>query len=631
MVTESARQTNPNKPRLGVLLLSFASVLALGFSLSQHLRDSANRRELSEQRFAAIVSTSPRAEHLLPGKLVWQGLVRGEPIYAKEKIRTGATDFVYLNTFGGGELRLGDNANVEVDRAGGQLSAKLVSGRVAIDGITSLHLALPHGLLKLLSATAIVHVKTAVGTVFTLRKGRATLQLGSRTLNVVAGEVIAIAHDGTVKAAKSAIALSMPAESDVLASRDASLLVGLHWIPDQPAILTWEVATDPEFTRVTQKGLSHDGRATVRLAPGIYYWRVWDEKAVTSYVGRFEIVSAGPVKIVSPDNFARLPYWRDLGNLTFEWQVAAGEAVNQATYQVELSKRREFGDATIRLEGTATEKANRYRAVLNSEAKQALLSTGSAEWFWRIVTSYPNPPTALFSETRTISVKKLAGLDAPRLFFPKEDGIDTHPREQVTLSWGAVPEAVAYRVYLWRSGANRPAEATYDTTANLVKVSKRSLTLGQGYEWTVAPVGADGTVGGFAKKRKFRIFSSRPPRAPLPRVPQHGETVTLSAEGKAVKLAWEGAEPSSLIKVLIEKREGEREWRQVWTGSFDAGVTEAAWSPESPGSYRWWVNASDELGRSSEQSRLTEFDVVEPLRQRLPAPKLPAPLIDVKQ
>lgn len=624
---QSTDQSELNKaqalPHAGMLVVSLISLISLGYAISLRLSEEKANDARLDRRFGTVVSATLGVERTQPNTLVWKQLTRGDALSAKEKIRTSPTGTAHWRLAGGGgDIRVQESTTVELDRSGAQLSARLANGRISIENAASLFVYFSQGMLKLVSASAIIESKAGSTTLITVRKGRANLHLNNKIVTLAVGETALVEVNGSVQTKKFAVTLGTPSEGEVLSTADQSMLVGLHWTPEQPAILTWEIASSPTFQNIVQRGLSHDGRATVRLAPGIYYWRVWDEKAVSSYTGRFAVANSRPVKLILPARRHRVSFWREVPQLAFEWEAPAHDVSDQASYRVELSGKRDFSDNVTSLQAQSAEGKFRYRAVLGAQSLAALGKSQSSELHWRVATEFPSPRHTIYSETRTISLEKRPGIEAPRLLFPKDGAVEVLSKDHLILSWLALPEARQYRVFVWQKGKTRSVEPTFVVNTNLVKLARSSLAMRQAYEWTVAPVGANGEVGGFAKKRAFEVFGADLPKAPALVEPLHGAIWSSGKESDLVRFAWSKVEGAKLYTFVVEKRETESDWVNVFTKTFDGAVQETSWKPESIGSYRWWVIATDELDRNSEQSKLTEFEVVESNAPKLPAPKI---------
>lgn len=615
-------------PHAGMLLTSLISLIALGYAISLRLSEEALKEQNADRKFGSVIYATLGVERTQPGTLVWKPLTGGDTLSAKEKIRTSASGTTYWRMPGdSGEIWVQENSAMELERAGAQLSARLSSGRMSVENAASLLVYFPQGMLKLVSASAIIDSRPGSTTNITVRKGRANLHLNNKTVALTTGEIALVEVNGSVQTKKYAISLGSPSESEVLSTSEPSLLVGLHWVPDQPAILSWEIATSQDFKHVIHRGLSHDGRATARLAPGIYFWRVWDEKAVTSYIGRFAVVNAQPVALTMPPKLHRVSYWRAIPQVTFEWQAPVHDANDQARYRVELSNRRDFSANIINVPAHSAEGRLRYRAILDPQSVAALAQPQQGEWHWRVATEYPSPRHTIYSETRTIAFDKKPGIEAPRLLFPKDSSVEILANDYLVLSWQALPEAKEYRVFVWQNNKSRSVEPSFVARTNFVKIPRSALAMRQKYEWTVAPVGANGELGGFAKKRSFEAFGADLPKTPMASEPAHGSIWAATKDRDSVRFVWSKVDGAKLYTLVVEKRESETEWCNVITKTFDGTVQETTWKPESLGNHRWWITAIDELERNSEQSKLTEFEVIAPTTEAPEPPKLPAPRI----
>ncbi|MEW6055854.1 MAG: FecR family protein [Bdellovibrionota bacterium] len=554
-----------------------------------------------------------------------RALIAGDSIHLSDRISVGAGMGLHMELNDGSEVRLSENAKLQFERTGAQLILKLLSGNLSLKSKSTLHIQTPKALIKTHSSSLSVALYADSSTEVSLMKGYASVQAEDKSIQLDALDSVMVGEGQPQKALKRPIAIESPEPADVIFSSGGGAEVRLTWSISKPAILNWQVALDAKFETIVAEGKSHDGHAKPKLRPGRYYWRVVDEANLTSHPSHFSLVNTDDIQIEPREPTAQttVPFVKHLSPIVFDWGAPWSEAMNVTTFVVELSRKQDFQSGLIRLAASDRGKAVleegkqiQYRLTMTDPEHLRKLEQNPGKWFWRVSAHFRGVNNPIRSKAMTLSVKQNPVLSAPRLFFPRDQSVESVTEKGIWFSWQHLPEAESYKFYLWRDGELRPFEPSVATRSNFVLVPKTVLSLdGALYHWTVVGSTAASEVGSFSKYQSFRAYDATPLPAPLALEPLHGSQFRVGSE-EEFGLSWREVKGAKGYAIEIQRRSAENAWQTIAQRSIasENGQNRMKWLPEGSGSYRWSVEAIDELGRRSARSSWNEFDAMEPAR-----------------
>ncbi|WP_440066350.1 hypothetical protein [Tenacibaculum discolor] len=284
-------------------------------------------------------------------------------------------------------------------------------------------------------------------------------------------------------------------------------------------------------------------------------------------------ISDKAVTVTAPKEGVSIPE----GNISFLWERIEGAE----KYQLQVASPNFENAAQVVLD-----------TAISKNSFEKALTKGNYEWRVRAKNSeYETPYTsqAFYVYEGDITTKELV------LTSPKDDFM-TNVSNQ-TLSWEKLPEAVEYRLQIWKPDTNGTLEEDTTITNTTVDVDFSDGT----YTWQVRPQST--TQNGKYVSRKLTVDTVKP------NTPENTTPADVSSQTETtVSFTWKReniAGTSELDSLYVFTDES------LNNLAFKAQGTDKSFTQENveAKAYYWYVQAFDKAGNRSDKSEVTSFTV----------------------
>ncbi|CAM1361461.1 conserved hypothetical protein [Tenacibaculum sediminilitoris] len=284
-------------------------------------------------------------------------------------------------------------------------------------------------------------------------------------------------------------------------------------------------------------------------------------------------ISDKAVTVIAPKEGVSLPE----GSISFLWERIEGAE----KYQLQVANPNFENAAQVVLD-----------TAISKNSFEKALTKGNYEWRVRAKNSeYETPYTsqAFYVYEGDITTKELV------LTSPKDD-VMTNVSNQ-TLSWEKLPEAVEYRLQIWKPDTNGTLEEDTTITNTTVDVDFSDGT----YTWQVRPQST--TQNGNYVSRILTIDTVKPntPENITPADASSQTETTVSFTWKRENIA--GTDELDSLYVFTDE--------SLNNLAFKAQGTDKSFTQENVEvkAYYWYVQAFDKAGNKSDKSNVTSFTV----------------------
>lgn len=345
----------------------------------------------------------------------WGTLKGEEALFHLDGIRTGTDSGVVIvirtaNEFGEeeqDEISLGPDTYVILDVFGKSRNINFIGGSIAASGSRGLTVSsegtvvsAEGGSVNLSrSEDGETQVTAAEGEVKVSRNGEETV-LGVDTVLRIDDKA------GTAVQERAVIVPLSPQSNALLLTYGEERKVDFTW----STLADWrepllEISSNPGFEAERTTAVSADERASTRLAPGRWYWRITDsDSGESGPVSSFNIDSERPASLLSPVGGTTIPFRGENAAVSLQWN----RAWFADSYSVELSRSGNFAEVP------------EIREVTGGAVLVEGIEAG--RWWWRVK---PNYRRGILDEEPIIEggsfvLEERSGRDPIRLVSPPD-------------------------------------------------------------------------------------------------------------------------------------------------------------------------------------------------------------------
>lgn len=390
-VKKDAVADSGTRRRVTDIIVTLFCVGGAVFAFILFWRDlNATLTKQNETPIAIISFKQKTAQRRFGDRVVWDLLKQESPIYSGDVIHTSDLAEATISfTSSDASLDIGENTLVRVFDTGGIKRIELSGGAVNIDaGNNGTKLVLVSSGTEIdISADSVVSANAAAvgtggGAGLQVVKGSANIVTTEGSIEVGAGSALAMDAEGNTVAA-AAVSLLTPAPSSYYITNNEESAVNFSWNTSNFAandFVRFQIAIDQRFANIIESAdVRGSLRQTVRLRPGVYWWRAFAVNSSSAEAEAPELFIANKLSIIS----AKTP------------ELIAPAADSVISYRSALP--------TVRFQWSPDENAELYllQAAANPQFQNPVLQTqlkgdsytydgfGDGVWYWQIRALYP--------------------------------------------------------------------------------------------------------------------------------------------------------------------------------------------------------------------------------------------------
>ena len=551
------------------------------------------------------------AQRKYEAEVVWENLpsptgeTRRVPVYNKDAIRTANLAEATIELKKDGTLiKLDANSMIIIDVSDKSASINYAYGSIrAAGGGDSSSLTIKTKDNKTINIkNGDVKIAAAKGqdVSVTVSRGEAKVAVGGGQSQTVGKDQVAVVGR-EIKVRPLNLRLRAPEDGRRLFTTEVEPPVAFSWSRSGAVgRVDLQVARDPAFRTMARTSGTRGNESTVRLPPGVYYWRVNarnpESGAVeSSNVAKLTVFRKEKLQFAVPADQARLDYVREEPLVAFAWnrtEFASG-------YLLEIARDAGFRDVAQKL-------------PTSTNTIAARLPEGT--YYCRVSSTSQFPEAQATSDTRTIRIAKRERLPAPALLQPEAGRTVSRvfvEKQGVLFNWQKHAQVASSELQIEGGGNTRTR-----TLAGSVFSLREALPLGE-YSWRVRGLGEQGQpITDFSGSSKFRVVAEQKVRLLSP---ASGELVDyMSARFPGVSLSWERPGFAAKYRFRLSRRADLAEPLQ----SRETESPYAGAGALVPGTYYWAVDLLSENKSLISTSEVSSFRVSDLLSD--PEPLFPA-------
>lgn len=348
----------------------------------------------------AVVSDMENLVRRKSGSIpVWNAAAPQEKLHSGDYVFTDRGSSTKLTFMDQGQVELGENTMIQIERTQENASLKLMQGSVRTEASKGakpllIKLGKKGTLLRTTPSTEVqIHTGNNGDARVAILSGTAELVEGDKTVAVGPAQTVAMDAAGEVSAPKSIpLHLQKPAHEEVVTiMRNGS--VEFSWDVSDNVGVMFELARDPQFKNIVfREDVSDDLLKIERPNAGVHYWRVIPQGTDASFVEtrRLRIVVNEPPVLLWPENDAVIEKTSDKDvALLMLWKN--GE--EKASFDLEFAADRDFSSGVERFSAdTAWLQAG---ALTEGEHFWRVRKKGQADLEWSAVWRFTVKSTVL--------------------------------------------------------------------------------------------------------------------------------------------------------------------------------------------------------------------------------------------
>lgn len=554
-----------------------------------------------EMSLGSIVFRRGSATRRSPSGMNWERLRNLSPVYRGDTIRTSDFSEAALFFEDGTDLDLFENSMIKLNFAGSEKELEFLGGRISLSGGEGRAVAAGAGTVAFSEGSRVSLSRTGDEISVGVSGGTATLTdaAGRREVIRSSQELRMNAEGGDYEVIEHSAILLQPSQNARLLSLGEDGEVSFSWEATSPDSLSGAVALElsssPDFESPESLPLKAGSAGlTARRKPGVWYWRLRDERGAISGVSRFSLAQDLLPKPILPKDGEEYRYRKIPPAVSFSWS----EMENASAYIFEVSAEPEFRKPIIR-----------SRTSLQS-LKVGALDEGL--WYWRVL---PVPAGELLGGGAEPTVRRIhiARRDEMEraVLLQSLDGafyqLQVMDDRGVPFSWEPQREAAEYQIAVADNpGMDSPkvllsTEAPY---AFLRRGDAEALYREGVFYWSVRWRDAEGNLSPWSPARKLRGIDGTV--AVRLSYPPDGYTIADSLMSNT-RFAWKSNVPG----------------RTVFQVSRDPGFDDIAYQEDvnmetllgknwEPGEWSWRIRTFNVDGTIFLETPPRRFRVVEP-------------------
>ena len=553
------------------LIIAFL-IMVVGIGLSWvFLRPSewATTPKDQDQMIATVAELTNDAERQSSGKLLWQTLRVGDPIFVEDKIRTSAMSSIKLVLNNSKtNLDIEENSLVHMKMGDKKLSLNMLEGRVflkkdveATDG------------LDLVSGNKRIEVKGDI--VASVEKG------DFREVDVIKGTATSVGENEQKLTAVNLFQDLSPSYGETQFSQNENFKI--KWKPFKGnGKVSVEIGESSSLLKNIQTVSSgpDSGELVIPSFTGTRYWRlVFNKDGVLSHSAMMKTSLEKPEVPVllypSRDQVLRL----EQKVFDFKWAQKSNpvKAVIEVSSDDKFSKIIESKDVT----------------------GQTFFTSGTiypqGSYFWRIRSKLSGLPGDIISAVSPFKIVYGDVLLSPELQMPKDKSVfyvAPEVEKKTTLTWKPQKDVSQYQLKIEGVGSKE-----YPINGNQLEIKLNTVGT---YHWSVTSLNKNGEASLYPQKRSFEV-------RPLQKVPWEMKTKTFYylESHPIIILKWKKTPYQKGALLKISRTPGFDQFE-----SFTLSGVDFPYRALSDGYYYARVEAMDDNGEVSGVSDTFEFNVL---------------------
>ena len=478
---------------------------------------------LNEKSIATITFKYKTAQRRFSGRVAWDRLRQGSPLYNGDTIHTSSLSEATVTFPDGNTLVFGENTMVRifVSKKNG-LGAELTSGQIIAsspEGSSTLTLYTSSGQLELEKDSS-VQTEISEDGLFTVSsiKGKSKIKgEKGRTFEIKEGESSSV-QEGLLPVFSDFTLLSPVNGSKILYAEKEAPYATFRWNADkknkEPSEkkdfrVKIELSSDRKFKNPYSKEFSSSKNfAVLPLNEGYSFYRVScikDGKITEEKKGRIEAVKTSSPVLKSPVQNFSYTYRKNKPSVKFSWTPSPLALM----YMLTISKSSDMASPVLETLVSSTE----YCAEIAEEG----------EYFCSVrplfdIPGYESYGKSLSSPVRTFTVEHLSEIPSPQLLFPPQEGsIDIGKKSKRTcFSWKSPEEDCSFKLIISKNeDLSKPLIIlTGKENLSYLGKEKKLLTEGKWY-WAVQFFDDEGNFSSFSETRSFYALELKSEILPL--------------------------------------------------------------------------------------------------------------------
>jgi len=326
-----------------------------------------------------VVIKKNTVQRRLADRALWDRLAGRSPVYLGDLIRVAeiSAATLYIDDH---SIDLDENTLIRINRTDDsedlrlELNAGTLSLATGSEG-KNVSLELNGSEIRAGAGTALSAATDGTGGVSVqINEGSAQIVGADGAVREISsGSSITVGADGKERSVKSAVVTNPLPNARYVKQTKEPMTINFSWKRINLATderLRMEIASDKNFTRVSDVMENLDAQATARFDTGLWHWRLLSGKTVLT-AGRITIADGSPLELQSPAFNSVFHYGDKPLHLNFQW----AEVQDAVSYIIEVSGVSDFSDIKISRQSSVS-------SVTDS-------SFGEGSWFWRVKPIFP--------------------------------------------------------------------------------------------------------------------------------------------------------------------------------------------------------------------------------------------------
>lgn len=278
-----------SKTESGLLSLAFALIIVALYQLWQPI----NYHTSSQLVLGELDSLENSAKLKVSGDLVWRDARRGDPVSEGASLFTGEAAQAVLSMNSGNMIHLSSNTLIRITER-----VELENGLVNTTlGENAMELDISGEKIKVQGSGAQLQLSSIdKQTTLSVVEGNVTVSGREKKIELKKNEGLELVVGSESKKILFELALLAPATNQVLWTRETKE-VRFEW--SEGSEVLFELASDIKFNTILVAQPASEGKYTISLKPGQYYWRVTQGKK-KSRLSSLTILEERPIVLFQP-------------------------------------------------------------------------------------------------------------------------------------------------------------------------------------------------------------------------------------------------------------------------------------------------------------------------------------------
>ncbi|MBY0469554.1 FecR family protein [bacterium] len=580
----SIRIQNERKEIIAVTLFAIMAIYFFAQLIQRELKPG-NLGGSQRTVVARLQLATQNVQRKFDKEVLWESVASSVPLYTRDSVRTAEKSAARILFEDGSLIEMAENSLIVLDRTDEKIQVDFMKGSVFAKakgieintGRGKIELGKDKkGELSLVAGQSGLEVTVAEGSAkIKTDKGEAVLGVNEK------GSL----SDGGISQQKLKLRGTLPEQNAKFVVAQGAAPIQFAWEGDKEfvPISRLQIARDSSFRSPVKFSASElaDGKASVALAEGTYYWRVIAKGTQAGPDGKtknevsdqrlLQVIRHWPVQLDQPMAGSKISFFKQAPSVALSWR----SQVREGEQEVQISKDAKFSQLLPKI--SSVSEGNSFRAGVNG------IEPG--KYFWRVVTRYDgmgakrDEKLALNSDVRGFEIQKLDQLPSPVLVQPAENaslalGKD---KSKIFFSWQPVSEANGYKIVVARDAKLKSVvlEQKLGPMSSFEMPFQETGT----FHWSVEAISAEETSDP-AQSRSF--VSNRVGGFNLI-APKAAQAFSYLKRKPVVKFQWEKI---SGTKTYILQVSGDPDFKSVsWSQESDEPQIE---SDELPSGVKYW-------------------------------------------